>query len=744
MKILISIITVTFSYLLLTITSVCFASQNTHSNNPKTKIVDTKFIRTWLICGEFQNPPRTGLETDYLKEHGGEEKINPVAGMSHHRSNGTVAVWTEFTSPDDIIDYISYFENRPSVENVLAYAYTTIITEKAEKRYIGLGSDDGVRVWLNGKLVHENPLDGATYKDEDIIPVNLIKGTNTILVKVEQGIGEWSFVFRFMSNKEVEKKQAYDKLKNELWGFQNCILKPENEWEFMFPPGKFPKIVWDNPGKVEKIIGKCPLKIRWFNNKLDEVSIPSEPGRYIMYAEGDSERIGKIRRSMTFFCRPEEWRPWDDELKAYMTCPKKSPINKKAWDEKNEMIAGELGDITAQFLTTKENGAILMSYLNEMLPGSNESSLTDNPKVKNNDKQLALKQKLFGIKSKKLKLPVHREKQAAVLRKGTEKEAGVKPGTAKKIRKICREWYQASKEPFVILIARRGVIIINEVFDDEKNGKIKLDTPLYMASITKAMCGMLFAQFIDQGLIDLDDPVGKYLPDFPTNGENKITLRHCFTHTTGLDGHYEWGGVHNAWLDNVLLNGMGYLSPGKIHKYNGMGYDLAAKVMEVVSGKSIIRLMQENFFTPLGVKNTKIDDMACATTSSVEDIARMGQLLLNRGSYGDKQFFSEETFEEIIPKPLSQFYPGIEPEWGIGLTWMRERNPDEGKNNIPIDSTLLSTNTIGHGAASSAILRVDLNNEVVVSQVRNTAGENFSEYFVKFLKVIDESIINKK
>jgi hypothetical protein len=102
------------------------------------------------------------------------------------------------------------------------------------------------------------------------------------------------------------------------------------------------------------------------------------------------------------------------------------------------------------------------------------------------------------------------------------------------------------------------------------------------------------------------------------------------------------------------------------------------------------------------VKNTIIDDLACETTSSAEDIARMGQLLLNRGSYGDA-----------------------------------------GKGGIPEGKTLLSRNTIGHGAASNAILRVDLDNEVVVSQVRNTAGPRYQGYFVKFLKAIYDSIIKE-
>jgi CubicO group peptidase (beta-lactamase class C family) len=371
---------------------------------------------------------------------------------------------------------------------------------------------------------------------------------------------------------------------------------------------------------------------------------------------------------------------------------------------------------------------------------------TDTPEIVNDDRQLALKLKILGWEHKfsALALPGQRDTPAPVLRAGTAVEAGVRPDTAAKIRAVCRAWYEASREPFVILVARHGVIVIHEAFDDEKAGKTKLDTPLYMASITKAMCGMMFAQFLDQGIIGLDDPVGKYLPDFPVEGEKTITLRHCFTHTTGLDGHYEWGGVHNAWLDNVILNGMGYLTPGKIHNYNGMGYDLAGKVMETVSGKSILRLMHENLFEPLGVKNTRIDDMACATTSSAEDIATMGQLLLNRGAYGDRQFFSPATFEKLLPRNLSAFYPDLNLDWGIGLQWMRADDPDAGKGGVPKGKTLLSPNTIGHGAASAAILRVDLDNEVVVAQVRNTGGKDFEKYLTEFLQAIDQCILDRK
>jgi hypothetical protein len=46
------------------------------------------------------------------------------------------------------------------------------------------------------------------------------------------------------------------------------------------------------------------------------------------------------------------------------------------------------------------------------------------------------------------------------------------------------------------------------------------------------------------------------------SSKKAITLRQCFTHTTGLYGHEEYGGLHNPWLENVIANGLDYLEPG--------------------------------------------------------------------------------------------------------------------------------------------------------------------------------------
>jgi len=121
-------------------------------------------------------------------------------------------------------------------------------------------------------------------------------------------------------------------------------------------------------------------------------------------------------------------------------------------------------------------------------------------------------------------------------------------------------------------------------------------------------------------------------------------------------------------------------------------------------------------------------------------VARIGQLLLNKGAYGELEFFSPQTFDAILPKSLNRYYPGIEKEWGMGITPMRQRHPDAGKNGLPEDATILSKNVIGHGSATSAILRVDLDNDLVIAQSRRRAGPAYGKYLTRFLLAIQEGL----
>ena len=144
---------------------------------------------------------------------------------------------------------------------------------------------------------------------------------------------------------------------------------------------------------------------------------------------------------------------------------------------------------------------------------------------------------------------------------------------------------------------------------------------------------------------------------------------------------------------------------------------------------------------PLGLKNTTMDvDMAFGMTSSAEDIAKIGQLMLNRGSYGEVEFFSPETFGRLLPVQLNNYYPAVNKEWGIGIYRYEHLRADAGKNGVPADATILGHNMVGHGGGSGALLCADLD-DIVIAQTRNRTGKAYGKYLTQLLQSLEDGLV---
>ncbi len=78
----------------------------------------------------------------------------------------------------------------------IAYLFTYVHSDKDQEALLFLGSDDGVRVWLNGELVWTNKTYRGTLLDDDVAKVRIIKGVNRLLIKVAQDVGGWGCVAR--------------------------------------------------------------------------------------------------------------------------------------------------------------------------------------------------------------------------------------------------------------------------------------------------------------------------------------------------------------------------------------------------------------------------------------------------------------------------------------------------------------------------------------------------------------------
>ena len=344
------------------------------------------------------------------------------------------------------------------------------------------------------------------------------------------------------------------------------------------------------------------------------------------------------------------------------------------------------------------------------------------PLIHNGDYHAQIKQIILGKENAypELALPKKISSQLGKLNDKQKLYQKDNPEFINKLRKICEDWIKDGGSPFDMVLAQDGKILFHDAFGKDDHGVFTINTPTEIASITKLFTGILFAQFVDQNIIGIDDPVGKYLPDFPLKGPQAVTMRHCFTHTSGLDGHGLFDGVHNPWLENTLAQVIKNDTVGTKYNYNGMGFDMAGKVMEVVTGKSIFRLFHEYLYEPLGMENTYHTwDLGYSVHSTAYDLSILAQMVLNKGTYGRKKYFSKETLEKILPKNLKDYFPNItyDNPWdkdrpmGIGTTIQEWKIKDEVTKT---ERYMLSENVIGHGSATSSVFRIDLENNIII------------------------------
>lgn len=718
---------------------------------PISRLTQGGSVRNWAIIGAFPQeniqdsepnaPSRTGYHHDFL---GGEADFRLRSVDTLELPGGaTAGVQRIQARKDGRVQLNPLFEKN---DMAVAYAYCLVESDRDQEVILGFGSDDSAKVWLNGELVYEIwvPRRG-TREDEEMVRIQLREGLNPLLVKVEEQTHGWNFHLNLYTDKTL----ADQKEKRDRKRYGSFAVGPVEERQHIFPPGKFPEISWRYPGMVEKYFGRMPYSVRWFDGDLLEVKSPSKPGRYLMYFEAKHPSGVPIRRAMTFYCRPAGWRHWIDEKSArYSWTPgKEAPFDAATFKEHPEAISFWLSRHHLQGLGRNLESGFTLAYLAELSPQADADALHPSaPIVAHNDSQLRLKLKVLGMEDKvqPLALPVEVPTAKPTLRVGTLAEAGFRPGLQEAVRKIAQEWAtdnDGANGPFTLLVARDGVIVFHESFEAPGHNAVNLETKHPVASITKAVSGLLVAQFLEQGHLQLDDPVGKYLPDFPLEGSKMLTLRQCFDHTSGLTGHwgYSQGGPTNPYLDNLIVHELlRELTPGQKFLYNGNGLNLGGRVMEVIGGKAIQRLFQENLFAPLGVEGASILALGSSGRFSAHDIASFGQLLSNKGTYGNKRFFSEEVYEQLLPRPLSDKYPDIadDREYGVGLSWMNSKKAADS----PAEKSLPYPNEkwLGHGSATASVLQVGMESGIVIAAGRQKRGENASQYVNRIVRAVRE------
>ena len=169
--------------------------------------------------------------------------------------------------------------------------------------------------------------------------------------------------------------------------------------------------------------------------------------------------------------------------------------------------------------------------------------------------------------------------------------------------------------------------------------------------------------FVDEGKLSLDDRISQWIPEFERYGKNYITLRHCLSHFTGVAD--ESGFLKKMFQKkkfesleeevNSFASREIRTNPGTDFWYGNIGFNIAGRVLEVISKKRFDVLIKQKFFNPMTMRRTSFtsfDGMLVnpsgGASSTAEDYMKFLVMLMNKGKYAGKQILSEASVEELM------------------------------------------------------------------------------------------------
>jgi CubicO group peptidase (beta-lactamase class C family) len=167
-----------------------------------------------------------------------------------------------------------------------------------------------------------------------------------------------------------------------------------------------------------------------------------------------------------------------------------------------------------------------------------------------------------------------------------------------------------------VLVARGDEILYSSGFgmaNLEHNVPNTPETIFRLASLTKQFTAAAILQLQEKGLLDINDPVDRYLPEYP--GGDEITIHQLLNHTSGLPDYEHLESTmayRNAVsLDELMAKFSGLpldFQPGSQFNYSNSGYVVLTAIIEKVSGQSYAEYLDEHIFQPLGMGATRFDN----------------------------------------------------------------------------------------------------------------------------------------
>jgi CubicO group peptidase (beta-lactamase class C family) len=333
---------------------------------------------------------------------------------------------------------------------------------------------------------------------------------------------------------------------------------------------------------------------------------------------------------------------------------------------------------------------------------------------------------------------------AAQLKPGIPASAGISESRLNRAAQLLEAEVKAKQVgAAAIVVARDGKVVLSRGFGTlaptPGSPPVTADSVFLLASITKPVTACALMLLVERGMLSLEEPASRYLPEFTGDAREKIRVRDLLSHTSGLPdmlpenidlrrknaplGEF----VRRTYTTPLLF------PPGTNVRYQSMGILLAGEIVEKLTGMRLRDFERSEIFEPLGMKSSSLglgkhriaDTVWCPVSpksdpadtrsfganspywrdighpwggmhSTANDLAILLQTFLDGGAYGGKRVFSPVTVRAMTADQNG----ALGKPWGLG--WALGRSSEWN-----CFGDLVSPRMFGHAGATGTVAWAD-------------------------------------
>lgn len=231
-----------------------------------------------------------------------------------------------------------------------------------------------------------------------------------------------------------------------------------------------------------------------------------------------------------------------------------------------------------------------------------------------------------------------------------------------KLDEFINDYVEYGKFNGAVLVAKEGKIIYKKGFgwaNMEWDIPNQPDTKFRIASITKQFTAMLIVQLVAEKKLDLHTPISAYLPDYPKENGDSITIHHLLTHTSGtpeFDLYLNYRDIErNRYKPEELIDLFAdqplQFSPGEKYEYSNPGYIILGVIIEKITGKSYEQVLQEKILKPLKMTNSGYDHQYNVLRNRASGYSR---------GYLRNDYYNTNYVDMSIPYAAGSIYSTVE------------------------------------------------------------------------------------